>query len=177
METNKIVIYAYGYPSVNYNSPKEKRGGYAIMMVKMPFVKELIGGMLSKSIEEIQLTAIVKALELLKKPSDIELFIPHKEIANIINNNIIERWYENDWRDQYNKKIKHVKLWAKIYENTGIHNIKVYTTSIKPDKIIVDYLWAMASWTIWGEVEILYEVKHKQTIATVQRLHEERMGA
>ena len=92
---------------------KHNLGAYAAIIIENNKEKEISG--LEKepiSADEMELLAIVKALELIKESKlKINLYSDSEYIISKINNKI-DNWAKNNWPEN----IKHIKIWKDFYE-------------------------------------------------------------
>lgn len=88
------------------------KGGYGIIMewVGKSYIKEFSEGFLLTTNNRMELLAVIKALEKIKK-SDIKITVysDSKYVVDAVNQNWID-----DWKRRYFKKVKNPDLWKRF---------------------------------------------------------------
>ena len=78
----------------------------------------------------MELLAVARSLEFLKKPSIVRLYTDAKNIADNMALDKLERWRSNNWINRSNKFVRNKDLWQKIYEMFLFHE-EIITTWIR----------------------------------------------
>lgn len=103
-------------------------GGWAFLMRHAPTGKELedSGGEPETTNNRMELTAVVKGLEALKRPSDVELFTDSVYVGKGMSE-WMPKWKANGWRRREGKKwaeVKNVDLWQQLDAQLAQHTVK-----------------------------------------------------
>jgi ribonuclease HI len=93
-------------------------GGWAFVLRHVPTGKEMeqSGGERETTNNRMELTAVVKGLEALKKSSEVELFTDSVYVGKGISE-WMPKWKANGWRRKEGKKwaeVKNVDLWQEL---------------------------------------------------------------
>lgn len=78
-------------------------------------------GMMEGTRNQIELTACVKALERVHKPSEIQIIGSLEWIAGQCRN--LSVWAENGWRTSSGKQVKNMELWQQLLKYFQKHEI------------------------------------------------------
>lgn len=99
-------------------------GGWGAILRYKDVEKELSGGELNTTNNRMELTAVIMALEALKKSCNISLYTDSKYVMNGITE-WMENWKQNGWHTS-NKKhpVKNIDLWQKLDELVQKHEIR-----------------------------------------------------
>lgn len=109
METNKIVrIYTDGACSGNPGP-----GGWGAVLIYGAHEKDLSGHAPNTTNNRMELTAPIKALESLKRPSTVEIFTDSQYVQNGMLQ-WIDKWKRNGWKSSANKPVKNTDLWQQL---------------------------------------------------------------
>jgi ribonuclease HI len=97
-------------------------GGWGAILIYGEHRKELHGGEAETTNNRMELMAAIKALEALKRKSEVELYTD----SNYVKNGIgawIHGWKKNGWRTADKKPVKNVELWQELDEMTRRHDV------------------------------------------------------
>lgn len=103
-------------------------GGWAFLMRHVPTEKQLedSGGDPDTTNNRMELTAVVRGLEALKKPSQVELFTDSVYVGKGMSE-WMPKWKANGWRRREGKKwaeVKNVDLWQELDALLQTHTVK-----------------------------------------------------
>lgn len=120
----KIKIYTDG---ACQNNPG--KGGYGIVMRYIDqkgniHQKEFSKGFLKTTNNRMELLAVIDALNILKKPCEIELYSDSKYVVDAINQKWLDSWIKKNWKLNTTNPTKNIDLWKKYLEASKIHDIK-----------------------------------------------------
>lgn len=102
-------------------------GGWAFVLRHLPSGKELeaSGGCPQTTNNRMELTAVVKGLEALNRPTEVELFTDSVYVGKGISE-WLPKWKANDWKRREGKQLKPVKnddLWRALDLLLGRHRV------------------------------------------------------
>lgn len=115
--SEKVIIYTDGACSGNPG-----KGGWGALLICGEKRREIYGGELETTNNQMELTAVIQALGLLKKKSDVELWTDSQYVKNGITDWIIG-WKKNNWKNSQKKPVKNKELWLKLDELCAFHNV------------------------------------------------------
>lgn len=115
--SNKVIIYTDGACSGNPG-----KGGWGALLISGENRREIYGGELSTTNNQMELTAVIKALSLLKYKCDVEVWTDSQYVKNGISEWIIG-WKKNGWKNSQKKPVKNKELWVQLDELSSLHNI------------------------------------------------------
>ena len=113
----KVVIHTDGACSGNPGP-----GGWGAILESGPHRKELKGGEAQTTNNRMELTAAIEALEVLKAPSDVELYTDSNYLRGGITS-WIKGWKRNGWRTADKKLVKNVELWQRLEQAEAPHRV------------------------------------------------------
>ncbi len=115
----RVEIYTDGACSGNPGA-----GGWGVLMRWKDVEKELSGAENETTNNRMEMTAVIEALQALKRPCNITLYTDSKYVMNGINE-WLPNWKKNNWRTSNKKtQVKNVDLWQKLDELIAQHEIR-----------------------------------------------------
>lgn len=99
-------------------------GGYGAIMKYGEREKELSGGYALTTNNRMELMAVIKGLEALKKPCRVTLYSDSRYIVDAMNLGWAVKWRNAGWMRGKSGPAKNPDLWQKILELAEVHNIK-----------------------------------------------------
>ena len=115
--SEKIIIYTDGACSGNPGP-----GGWGALVINENDRTELYGGDKSTTNNQMELTAVIKALEFIGDKKEIELWTDSQYVKNGITEWIVS-WKKNGWKNSQKKVVKNKELWMKLDELRENKNI------------------------------------------------------
>ena len=97
-------------------------GGWAAILRSGGHEKEIFGGEPATTNNRMELTAAIKALEALKKPSDVTLYTDSRYVMDGLQN-WLPRWKANGWKTSDKKPVKNEDLWRALEAAVQRHNV------------------------------------------------------
>ena len=97
-------------------------GGWGALLRYGENEKEIFGGEADTTNNRMELTAVIKALQALKKPCDVVIHIDSQYVKNGMTQ-WIANWKKNNWRTANRKPVKNVDLWQQLDELVQSHNV------------------------------------------------------
>ncbi len=113
----KVIIYTDGACSGNPGP-----GGWGALLQFNGISKEIFGHDLDTTNNRMEMTAAIKALQILKKPCYVELYTDSKYLQLGITE-WVNKWIKNNWYKSNNDPIKNVDLWKELYGELDKHSI------------------------------------------------------
>ena len=114
----KIKIYTDGACSGNPG-----KGGWGAFIQYDGDEKSISGNELNTTNNRMELTAVIKALEIYDKSENIEIFTDSKYVMQGITE-WIKKWKINHWKTLQKKEVKNKDLWILLDHVSQKHKIK-----------------------------------------------------
>ena len=114
----RIEIYTDGACSGNPGP-----GGWGAVLLYKEHKKEISGHEDNTTNNRMEIRAVIEALKLLKKPSEITIYTDSKYVMDGITKWIFN-WKKNSWRTANKKPVKNSDLWQEIDSETSKHQIE-----------------------------------------------------
>ena len=98
-------------------------GGWGALLQFDGREKELCGGEPDTTNNRMELTAVIRALEALKRPCEIDLYTDSQYVQMGISE-WIASWKRRGWKTADKKPVKNVDLWLELDRLAGGHRIR-----------------------------------------------------
>ena len=98
-------------------------GGWGALIKFIEVKKEIFGGSRDTTNNQMELTAAIEGLAILKAPCSVELFTDSKYVMDGITQ-WIQNWKKNNWRTASKKDVKNKELWQKLDELISYHQVQ-----------------------------------------------------
>lgn len=98
-------------------------GGWGVLMQSGENSKELWGGEANTTNNRMELTAVIRALEALKRPTAAHIHTDSQYVQKGISQ-WIHNWKRNGWRTADKKPVKNAELWQRLDELAQTHDLK-----------------------------------------------------
>ena len=98
-------------------------GGWGVLMRSAGHVKEMHGGEAATTNNRMEMTAVIRALQALKRPSKVRLHTDSKYVQqgiSVWNHD----WKRRGWRTSDKKPVKNVDLWSQLDALVALHEIE-----------------------------------------------------
>jgi ribonuclease HI len=115
--TAPVIIYTDGACKGNPGP-----GGWGALLRYGRRERELFGGESRTTNNRMELTAVIRALESLKRPAKVELYTDSQYVKNGIET-WINAWKRNGWKTSDRKPVKNADLWAELDRLVRAHDI------------------------------------------------------
>lgn len=115
---DKVIIYTDGACSGNPGP-----GGWGSILMMGENRKEISGGKKDTTNNVMELTAVIEALKLLKRPCKVDLYSDSAYVVNAFLQNWILSWIKNGWKNSSKEKVKNKELWQELFSLTKIHDV------------------------------------------------------
>ena len=103
-----VVIYTDGACKGNPGP-----GGWGAVLRAGVHEKEIFGGEPHTTNNRMELTAVIRALESLKRPTQVEVYTDSQYVKNGIET-WIHGWKRNGWKTADRKPVKNAELWREL---------------------------------------------------------------
>ena len=158
---NSINLYTDGACRGNPDGP----GGYGAVLEYTDnngklHTKELSAGYKSTTNNRMELMAVIKGLEALKKSCQVTVYTDSKYIVSAFNEGWLKNWIKNNWkRGKEKEPVKNQDLWERLVQLTSTHSVqfvwvkghaghiqnercdKLATTAADGNKLLIDDLY------------------------------------
>ena len=113
----KIIIYTDGACKGNPGP-----GGWGVLILLENEQIELSGGSKETTNNQMELTAVIKALNFFEKKIKVDLYTDSKYVMDGITD-YIKKWKINGWQTANKKPVKNMNLWKILDELNKLHDI------------------------------------------------------
>ena len=117
----EVIIYTDGACSGNPGP-----GGWGAILMINENKKEISGGNKNTTNNVMELTAVIEALKLLKRPCNVNLYSDSAYVVNAFLQNWILGWIKNGWKNSNKEDVKNTELWQELMSLTKVHNVTVH---------------------------------------------------
>lgn len=114
----EVIIYTDGACSGNPGP-----GGWGSILMMGENKKEISGGKKDTTNNVMELTAVIEALKLLKRPCKVDLYSDSAYVVNAFLQNWIWSWIKNGWKNSNKEEVKNKELWQELLSLTKIHDV------------------------------------------------------
>jgi ribonuclease HI len=98
-------------------------GGWGALLAWGDHEKELFGGERATTNNRMELLAVIRALESLKRRCEVDLYTDSQYVKNGIET-WIHGWKRNGWRTSAKKPVKNAELWRELDALAARHKIR-----------------------------------------------------
>jgi ribonuclease HI len=98
-------------------------GGWAALLLYDGRERELSGAERLTTNNRMELTAVIRALEALKRPVEARLFTDSEYVRRGVTE-WLPRWKARGWRTAAGKPVKNQDLWEELHELSAAHRIE-----------------------------------------------------
>ena len=99
------------------------RGGWGALLSYGGQEKELFGGEEHSTNNRMELTAVIRALQTLKRPCQVRVYTDSKYVQKGISEWILN-WKRRGWRTSGNEPVKNADLWQQLDQLAAQHQIE-----------------------------------------------------
>lgn len=114
----EIIIYTDGACSGNPGP-----GGWAAILIWNKKEKILTGGAPATTNNRMEMTAVIKALEALKRPCHAKIHSDSALIINAFKQGWVENWIKRGWKKANKKPVENKDLWQRMLKAIGNHKV------------------------------------------------------
>jgi ribonuclease HI len=115
---NTVVIYTDGACSGNPGP-----GGWGSVLMYNGHRRELSGGEAGTTNNRMEMMAVIRALETLKRPCSVMIYTDSVYVMKGMEE-WIEQWKKRDWKTAAKKPVKNVELWQRLEQAIGRHDVQ-----------------------------------------------------
>lgn len=115
---SQVTIYTDGACSGNPGP-----GGWGAILSSGGRSREISGGEAHTTNNRMELMAVIKSLELLTRPCDVELYSDSAYVVNAFTQGWIEKWQRTGWTNSAKKEVANKDLWIALIELCKIHKV------------------------------------------------------
>ncbi len=98
-------------------------GGWGAILNYNEHKEEIYGSSLNTTNNVMELTAVIKALQILKEPCNIILTTDSNYVKDGITD-WIHNWKKNGWKTANKKPVKNKEIWIELDKLSSIHTIE-----------------------------------------------------
>ncbi|GHU86390.1 ribonuclease H [Clostridia bacterium] len=98
-------------------------GGYGVILRYHSKEKRLCGSEPETTNNRMELTAVLVALEALKRPCDVTLYSDSKYVVDAAQKGWLEGWQKNGWRKSNKKPVLNLDLWERLPQLLAMHKV------------------------------------------------------
>ena len=154
----EINIYTDGACSGNQNS--ENIGGWGAILEYGEHQKELHGGELNTTNNRMEMMALIRALQALKKDEQvIKVFSDSSYLMNCFREKWYIGWQKNNWKTSKKTPVENQDLWQALLSLTEKHSISFYRVkghvNLASSNTNTDKLYS--KFTEWNGSQFSYE--------------------
>ena len=115
---DKVIIYTDGACSGNPGP-----GGWGAILMAGENRKEISGGKKDTTNNIMELTAVIEALKLLKRPCKIDVYSDSAYVVNAFLQDWISGWMKKGWKNSSKEEVKNKELWQELICLTKVHDV------------------------------------------------------
>jgi len=121
----ELIIYTDGGCRGN-DADIDNIGAIGIILIypEKDYKKEYSEAFLNTTNNKMELTAVIKALQMLKEPCKIKIHSDSAYIVDAFDKGWIESWRQNDWKRAKNEELKNRELWQLLYILVKKHEVE-----------------------------------------------------
>ena len=116
-----VTIYTDGACSGNPGP-----GGWGVVLMYRENKKELNGGEAYTTNNRMEITAVIKGLQALKEPCDVDVYTDSAYVCNAFQNKWLDRWLRNGWKTAQKKDVENRDLWETLLNLTQTHHVTIH---------------------------------------------------
>ena len=114
----KVTVYSDGACS-----PNPGPGGYGTILIYGKHRKEMSGNSENTTNNRMEILGVIKGLEALKEPCEVDVFSDSKYVVDAINKNWIISWQKKNWLMDKTTPRPNVDLWKILLELLAKHKV------------------------------------------------------
>ena len=115
---DEVTIYTDGACSGNPGP-----GGWGAILMLGKNRKDISGGSENTTNNIMELTAVIEALKILKRPCKVNVYSDSAYVVNAFLQKWIYGWMKKGWKTAGGDPVKNKELWQELYGLTKIHEV------------------------------------------------------
>lgn len=115
---DEVTIYTDGACSGNPGP-----GGWGAILMLGENRKEISGGSENTTNNIMELTAVIEALKILKRPCKVNIYSDSAYVVNAFLQKWIYGWLKKGWKTAGGDPVKNKELWQELYSLTKAHDV------------------------------------------------------
>lgn len=120
-----IIIYTDG--ACKSNQDELNRGGYGAVLEFQGHIREISGFEENTSNNRMELMAVIKALEALKrKDYPVVVYSDSAYIVNCFRQKWYVSWMKNGWKNKKKQDVKNKDLWQRLFDLVELLDFSIY---------------------------------------------------
>lgn len=116
---DEVTIYTDGACSGNPGP-----GGWGAILMLGENRKEISSGSENTTNNIMELTAVIEALKILKRPCKVNIYSDSAYVVNAFLQKWIYGWMKKGWKTAGGDPVKNKELWQELYSLTQKHNVE-----------------------------------------------------
>lgn len=121
---SKVKIFTDGAARGNPEGP----GGYGSILAFLDqkgelHTKEISAGYQKTTNNRMELMAVIRGIEALNKPCEVEIYSDSKYVVDAFNQKWILSWQKKNWKRADNKPVKNIDLWKYLLKVMEPHHV------------------------------------------------------
>ena len=114
-----VIIYTDGACSGNPGP-----GGWGAILMYNETKKEISGAEKNTTNNIMEITAVLRALKLLKEQCNVKIYSDSAYVVNAFKQGWIYNWRKNNWKTANKEPVKNKELWEELYELVQNHEVE-----------------------------------------------------
>ena len=98
-------------------------GGWGALLIAGTVEKELFGGALNTTNNQMELTAVIEGLQAIKRPCAVTLYLDSEYVRKGITEWIVN-WQRRGWKTADGKPVKNADLWQRLDSLRKLHTVE-----------------------------------------------------
>ncbi|MBO8137201.1 MAG: ribonuclease HI [Desulfotomaculum sp.] len=99
-------------------------GGYGAVLLYGDHRKELSGAYDNTTNNRMEIMAVIKALEALKRSCRVTIYTDSRYLVDAMTKGWVEKWRSNNWMRTKKERAKNVDLWIKLLDMVQRHEVE-----------------------------------------------------
>lgn len=100
-------------------------GGWGAILRYKGTEKEISGGEANTTNNRMELSAVIKALEMLKEPCEVTLYSDSQYVCNALTKGWAKKWKANGWMRNKKEKALNPELWERLLQLYDTHKVDI----------------------------------------------------
>lgn len=117
----KVILYTDGACSGNPGM-----GGWAAVLIYKKHQKEFSGSEKLTTNNRMELTAVIRGLQLLKEKCNVEVYSDSAYVVNAINNDWLTQWQLRNWKTANKEPVSNQDLWEELIPLLKKHKVSFF---------------------------------------------------